>query len=212
MPRCDVIKKIVENKIFAVVRTSCKKSSIDISKALIEGGIKNIEITIGCKDVEEAISVISKIDGITVAAGSIITIEQAERAILAGAKLIVSPVLEVSLMKYCRRLGVPLITTASTTNEAYSAWKLGVDIIKLFPSKELGGVEYLKDMLKTMPFLPLMPTGGVDVENFSEYLEAGAKAVGIGKDFYDDENDLPAITKKAALATQKLKNIIQTDR
>ena len=195
---------IENNKIFPVVRTTDAKKAINISKALIDGGLKTIEITLSFKDAPLAIKEIAKIEGASVAAGSVITAEQAAIAVDSGAKLIVSPVLEMSIVKFCKSIKIPLVAGAATPTEAYEAWKLGVNIIKIFPAHALGGPEYLKDILTPMPFLHLMPTGGVNIDNFIDYLNVGAVAVGMGKAFYEDEYDLKAITKKAQLVNEKL--------
>jgi len=198
-----IYNNIEYKKIFAVVRTDCAEKAVNISKALIAGGIKVIELTMGFDGIFEAITEITKIPDVTVAAGSVLTAYQAEYAMRAGAKIIVSPVTEMRLIKLCKSNKMTIITGASTPNEAYNAWKLGVNIIKIFPVKALGGPTYIKDILTPMPFLHLMPTGGVNLNNFTEYLEAGACAVGIGHAFYKGKS-MEEITENAKLASQKL--------
>ena len=210
--KSNIISEIEKSRISVVVRTCNAQEAIDISKALIEGGLRIIEIIIGYADVYSAIEEISKIEGVSVAAGSVITAQQADCAINAGAKLIVSPVMEMSVLKLCKGIKIPLIIGASTSTEAYNAWKLGVSIIKIFPAHVLGGPEYIKDILTPMPFLHLMPAGGATIDNFTEYLKAGAVAVGMGKAFYAEEKDFKAITKKARLVSTKLDQFIETQR
>jgi len=207
-----VIQKILKNKVFAVVRSDDHKKAIDISKALIDGGFTDIEITASCKNSCCAISEIASIEGINVAAGSIITNQQADLAVKAGAKLIVSPVLEMSLLKHCRESKIPIITGASTANEAYNAWKLGVSVTKIFPAAAMGGPEYIKDILKPMPFLNIMPTSGVQINDFVDYLKAGAVAVGMGHALYEDENSYAAITKNAQKVSKILKDYIDSQQ
>lgn len=204
-----IINIIEQNKIFAVVRTNNTQKTIDISKALIEGGLKMIEIAMSCNDTSLAIKELSNIEGVSIAAGSVITEVQADSAIKAGAKLIVSPVEELRLIRLCRSRKIHIITGAATPNETYNAWKMGVDIIKITPAKVLGGSEYIKDILTLMPFLHLMPAGGVDLNNFTDYLEAGAVAVGIGKALYEDENDFSAITETARATVEKLNKYLE---
>jgi 2-dehydro-3-deoxyphosphogluconate aldolase/(4S)-4-hydroxy-2-oxoglutarate aldolase len=207
--KSKILDAMEKNKIFAVVRTDNAQKSIDISKALIDGGINIIEITMGYEDASYAIQELSKNNGVSIAAGSVITAEQAEQALEAGAKLIVSPILEMRLVKLCRARKVPIVIAAATPTEAYEAWKLGVNVIKIFPAKALGGPNYIKDILTPMPFLRLMPTGGVDFDNFTDYLRAGAVAVGMGNAFYADETDFSSITKKAKTAMTKLNNYLE---
>lgn len=199
-----ILETIRNEKIFAVVRTDNAQKAMDISKALIAGGIKIIEITMGCDDVNQAIAEIAKIEGVSVAAGSVITAKQAEDAIKAGAKLIVSPVHEDRLIKLCKGRKIPVVCGAATPNEAYQAWKSGVSAVKIFPAKDLGGPEYIRDILTPMPFLNLLPTGGVNKDNFTDYLDAGAYAVGIGKTLYAYESSCEEITKNAQNVLKKL--------
>ncbi|EKE04749.1 MAG: Keto-hydroxyglutarate-aldolase/keto-deoxy-phosphogluconate aldolase [uncultured bacterium] len=202
--KAKIIHNIEKNRIIGVVRTDNAQRAIDISKALIDGGIKIIEITMNYVNAPIVIGEISKISGISVAAGSVVTGAQADSAIAKGAELIVSPVAEMTLIKLCKGNAVPIITGAATPTEAYNAWKLGVNLIKVFPARELGGPDYICDVLTPMPFLPLIPTGGIDPDNFIEYLKNGAVAVGIGKGFYANEESLSTITEKAKSAVQKL--------
>lgn len=202
----QILGIIKESRVFAVVRTDNAQKAIEISKALIEGGIKIIEIAaVGCQDVNHAISEISAIEGVSVAAGSVVTARQADEAIKAGAKLIVSPINELRLIKLCKGRKMPVITGAATPNEAYQAWKSGVNVIKIFPANDLGGPEYIKDILTPMPFLNLVPTGGVNYDNFTDYLDAGAYAVGLGKTLYAYESSMEAVTEKARKVVEKLK-------
>lgn len=206
MIKHETIKRLEDNKIFAVVREKDPQKAIDIAKALIEGGLKTVEITTDCSDVCKAIYNLSNIDKILIGAGSIITNQQAQVGIQAGAKFLVTPVLEMSIVKFCKGRGIPLITGASTANEAYECWKLDNSIIKMYPAQAMGGPDYIKDILKSMPFLKLMPTSGVQLNDFIDYLNAGAVAVGMGKAFYGDNPDFATITKRAKLVSKKLED------
>ncbi len=201
----SIINKIEDSKIFAVVRADETNSTLDIAKALVEGGLKTIEISMDCPNAIQAIKELSQIKDLSVAAGSIISNKQAKVAIEAGAELIVSPVYEMSLVKFCKGYRVPFICGASTATEAYNAWKMGVSITKIFPVKALGGPRYIKDILKPMPFLRTMPTSGVHPEDFIEYLKSGAIAVGMGRTLYERETELSTITQKTKAVVQKLK-------
>jgi 2-dehydro-3-deoxyphosphogluconate aldolase/(4S)-4-hydroxy-2-oxoglutarate aldolase len=121
-----------------------------------------------------------------VCAGGIITLTQADCAFRSGAKLFASPIFQMSLVKISKNLRIPFIAGTSTANEAYNAWKSRVPLIKIFPADAMGGVEYIENILRQMPFLNLMPTGSVKLSEVSSYLKAGAKAVGVGRDFYQN--------------------------
>lgn len=200
-----IFNRIQKKKLVGVIRSSNSDKALSVAKAFVEGGLEIIEITLENKDSLKVIEEVSKMDGITVGAGSIITTNQAEQAILAGAKFLTSPVLEMNLVRLSKSYKVPVITSASTTNEAYQAWKSGVKYIKLFPAVDMGGARYIKDILKPMPFLKLIPTSGIGLDDFEDYLEAGATAVGLGKMFYKGL-DYDEIVTKTKTAVQRLMN------
>ena len=195
----NAIRAIYENKLVGIIREDDKEKAIEIAKAYIEGGIKIIEMVAPI----EAIKEVAKNENIFVARGGIITREQALDAISVGAKLLVSPILQMGLVKLSSSYKTPLILTATTPNEAYQAWKARVPLIKIFPSQQMGGAIYIQDLLRPMPFLNVIATGNVLLEDFHEYLEVGATAVTIGRDFwqyatYED------ITSRAQAAVEKI--------
>ena len=141
-----------------------------------------LEITIENEFIYDAIEEVSEFA--TVCAGGIITSAQADYAFQSGAKLFASPIFQMSLVKISKNLRIPFIAGTSTANEAYVAWKSRMPLIKIFPADAMGGVEYIENILRQMPFLNLMPTGSVKLSEIVSYLNAGARAVGIGRDFY----------------------------
>jgi len=189
------LEKLKGNKIIAVVRADNGEKALEISRALIKGGIKVIEVAVSFKEACTVIEELSKNPDIIVTAGSVITNNQAGLAIKAGAKLIVSPVAELNLVKLCKSYDVQVITAVSTPNEAYSAWKAGVNTVKIFPAKALGGPDYIKDILTPMPFLSLIPAGGVG-EDLVDYFKAGASAVSMARALYSDNDSFETIVSK----------------
>ena len=198
------VESIYNNKIIAVIRAEEPKEAVEKAKAMIEGGLRVFEITVEKGSLIPAVEELCKNKNITVTAGGIITSMRAQEAINAGARVIVSPVFQISLLKFCAGNKIPHIATVSTANEAYNAWKSRIPIIKLFPAKSMGQVEYLEDLLRPMPFLKLMPSGGITIDDFADYLKAGAIAVGIGRSLYKDAS-LKEITERAKYAVSQLK-------
>jgi len=190
----NVMELIAEEKIYPVVRSKNAKQAIDIAHALIDGGIKVMEIVVENPSLYEAIDEISK-DAV-VCAGGIITQQQAEQAITSGAKLFSSPIYQMNIVKISKNRKMPFIAGASTPNEAYEAWQSRVPLIKIFPVTALGGVQYIQDILRPMPFLNIMPMGHVKLTEVPDYIKAGAKAVGVGRDFYENIS-LNEVTKRA---------------
>jgi len=177
----NVIKQIIKNKIYGTVRADDTARTVEIASAYIEAGIKVLEINSSIEAIKE---VGAKNKGISVAAGGIITTAQAQEALEAGAKLLVSPILQMGLVKFSSWHKIPLILTATTPNEAYSAWKARIPLIKIYPIKDLGGSTYIEDLLRPMNFLNVMPTGGVETKDIKDYLASGASAVALGRELY----------------------------
>lgn len=190
----NVIKLLAEQKIYPIIRNNDKQIAIDTAKALIEGGMKLVEITIENATLYDAISEISK--EITVCAGGIITNQQADKAIQHGAKIFSSPIFQMNMVKISKNRQIPFISGASTANEAYLAWKTRVPLIKIYPVTALGGTLYVEDLLRPMPFLNIMPMGDVKLEDVPAYIKVGATAVGVGRNFYQGFN-FKEITKRA---------------
>ena len=200
------IEFITKNKIYAVVRGENPDHVIEIAEAIIQGGIKAIEVTVEKGALLPAVKELSRHKDIVVTAGGIITAKRAQEAIDNGAQIIVSPVLQNGLIKYCVGAGVPHIATVTTQNEAYMAWRARIPLIKISPAKSMGQVTYLEDLLRPMPFLNLMPAGGITHETFVDYLKAGAAAVALGRCLYKDI-PLDETKRRASLAVENLKNI-----
>ena len=200
----NLIKKISEEKIYPIIRCHDAKCAIDQANALIEGGIKLLEINVENSSLYEAINVISK--NAIVSAGGIITANQAAMAISAGAKIISSPIFQMNMVRISKDKHIPFIASTTTANEAYNAWKTRVPIIKIYPAKALGGVLYVEDLLRPMPFLNIMPSGNITLDEVVNYIKAGAVAVGVGRSFYHDST-LSEITQKAKIILEKLKDL-----
>ena len=178
----NYISTIAKEKIYPIIRCKDADQTVEIAKALIEGGIKVLEINVENVSIYEAINEISK--HATVCAGGIITSMQADYAFKNGAKLFASPIFHMNLVKISKNLGIPFIAGTTTANEAYTAWKSRIPLIKIFPAEAMGGTSYIENILRQMPFLNLMPTGDIKLRDVVSYLNAGARAVGVGRDFY----------------------------
>lgn len=196
----NVMELISEEKIYPIVRNKDAQKAIDIAHALIEGGIKVMEITVENPSLYSAITEISK-DAV-VCAGGIITQQQAEQALTCGAKLFSSPIYQMNMVKISKNRQMPFIAGASTPNEAYDAWKSRIPLIKIFPVTALGGVQYIEDILRPMPFLNLMPMGHIQLSEVMDYIKVGAKAVGVGRNFYEDLSNTEITNRAKEILSQ----------
>ncbi len=200
-----LLEHINSNKVFSIIRSDEKFEPLKIAKALIEGGLTTIEISLDIPNAGDIISELSKENDILLGACSVITVQQASCAIKAGAMYIDTPVFDMSIVKFAKGMGTPLIMGASTANEAYASWKLNSTLTKIFPTKAMGGVQYISDILRMLPFLTILASSGIEITDFVDYLKAGAAAVGIGKSLYADAKSYDDITNNAKIVRRKLK-------
>ena len=173
---------IAEDKIYPIIRDKNPERTVEIANALIDGGIRLLEINVESPAIYQVIRQIST--RAVVCAGGIITSTQGDCAFQSGAKLFASPIFQMNMVKISKNLRIPFIAGTTTANEAYNAWKSRIQLIKIFPAEAMGGVHYIESILRQMPFLNLMPTGDIKLDNVIPYLNAGAVAVGVGRDFY----------------------------
>ncbi len=201
------IEVIEKEKVFAVLRNTQPEETKNIIRALTDGGIKVIELVI---ETPETVKVIRDITNEPnrplIMAGGIITQRQAQIAIDSGADVIVSPVFQMNLVRLCKSQKIPLIMTATTPNEAYSAWKARTQLIKISPANPMGGAEYIEDILRPMKFINIIAAGSIKIDDIQAYLSAGAKAVGIGRALYKNLS-YSEITQKAILACKNAQSV-----
>ncbi len=198
----NLIELLSEEKIMPVLRGKDAKNIRDKAMALIDGGIKILEINIENTDMFHVIKEISQ--HANVCAGGIITSLQAKTAIEYGAQILSSPIFQMNIVKISKDRLVPYIAGTSTANEAYSAWKARIPLIKIYPITAMGGALYIEDLLRPMPFLKVMPTGNVKLSEVKDYINAGAHSVGVGRDFYEGYS-LSEITSRARKIVSELK-------
>ncbi len=174
------LSQILQHKVVAIIRGVQPEDVLHIVEALTEGGIKLVEVTLNSPNPLSAITQLRKRFGteLLVGAGTVLDAPSAKAAIAAGAQFIISPSLDVETIKETKRGGAVSIPGAFTATEILTAYKCGGDIIKVFPSTI--GPAYFKDLHGPFPHIPLMPTGGVNIENIAEFQKAGAVAFGVG--------------------------------
>lgn len=167
----ELIKKISDTGVIPVVKIDNAEDAVPLAKALKEGGLSCAEITYRTDAAEEAIRRISKeFPDFFVAAGTVLTKEQADSAINAGASFLVSPGLNPEIVKYCAQKGYPIIPGVATPSEVEMAMSLGLTYLKFFPAEAAGGVKMIKAMSAPYTKVKFMPTGGVSTKNLADYL------------------------------------------
>ena len=174
---------VLESGVIAVVRLPAAHRLHSVVRALAAGGVNAVEVTLTTPGAIETIASLAADDGLAggclIGAGTVLD-ESAARSVMdAGARFVVSPTLERTVMRVCRDRDVPCIPGAFTPTELLEAWRAGAQLVKLFPASAVGP-GYLREVLAPLPFLRLVPSGGVSLENAAEWIRAGAAAISVG--------------------------------
>jgi 2-dehydro-3-deoxyphosphogluconate aldolase/(4S)-4-hydroxy-2-oxoglutarate aldolase len=209
MEKSEVIKRLTDCGVVAVVRADSEDTAIKIAEACRKAGIVGIEITFtvpGAADIIRTLTNKYRPEEMLVGAGTVLDSETARIAMLAGANYIVSPYLDVPTVKTCLRYQVACMPGAMTVKEAMECMEAGADIIKIFPGN-LFGPKIIRAIKGPLPQARMMPTGGVNADNAAEWIRAGAVAVGAGSDLTagaktGDYDSITAIGKKMIAAVK----------
>lgn len=182
MDKIEILKKIKESGLVAVIRAESKEQAEKITDACIKGGVGAIELTftVPCADkLIEAMRAKYSNGEILIGAGTVMDAATARIAILAGAQFVVSPYFDPETVKTCNRYGIPSMPGVFTPAECVAAMEAGADVLKVFPG-DVAGAQFIKAFLGPVPHAQMMPSGGVDVDNVKQWIRAGAVAVGAG--------------------------------
>ncbi len=196
-PGESLIKDLQRHQLMVAVRTETPEDAYHAAMACVEGGIRFIEITFSVPGADEVIRRLRADERVTVGAGTVLSVNDARRALTAGASYIVSPNFDEDVVKFSKKEGVVSIPGACTPTEIYRAHKAGADIIKLFPFVELGGLDFLKAVRGPLPFVRYMLCGGANLDNVSKYLAADAAGILVGS----------AIIRRDFVATKEWESI-----
>ena len=204
------LSKIFEQKIIAIIRNMKPQDIIKVSEALFAGGIRILEITMNSNKPLEAIEeLVEKLgDKMIIGAGTVLDPETARLAITSGAKFILSPTVNIKTIRMAKNYGVVSIPGAYTPTEILYAYSYGGDIIKVFPATS---PSYLKAISGPLPHIPLLPTGGINLNNIKDFQEAGALGFGLGNALVDPKEEITdesllTLTKRAKLFVEAVFN------
>jgi 2-dehydro-3-deoxyphosphogluconate aldolase/(4S)-4-hydroxy-2-oxoglutarate aldolase len=199
---------IIDSGVIAVIRGMEVDKVVNIVDALLEGGVKALEITLnspGAIDLIEEVSERVKDTDAIVGAGTVLDGETARAAILAGAEFVFAPNLNQDVIEVCNRYGKVVIPGVMTPTEIVNAYQAGADLVKIFPAGVMGP-KYIKSVKGPLNHIPMMPTGGVGLDNAADFIEAGVVALGVGSALMDKEaiaeENYEVITEKAKKLTQ----------
>jgi 2-dehydro-3-deoxyphosphogluconate aldolase/(4S)-4-hydroxy-2-oxoglutarate aldolase len=164
-------------RVSAILRTDDQRKAAEAMSAALRGGFRIVEFTLTIPGVFELISEFSKREGVIVGAGTVLEVEQARRAVAAGASFLVSPVVDEAVIAAAGALGVAAMPGTHTPTEMLRAHRAGAQLCKLFPAPA-GGPAWLRSVMGPMPFLKVVPTNGIDLDNMEQWFAAGAWAGG----------------------------------
>lgn len=204
----EILTQILKDRLVGIIRTDSYEDAIKIADACIEGGIKIIEVTFTSSGAHNLIKELAnkyKDTDVIIGAGTVLDPETARIAILNGAEFIISPSLNLDLIKLCNRYNKLSIPGVMTITEIVEALELGVELVKVFPASSLG-MGFIKSVKAPIPQVMIMPTGGVSLDNALDWLEAGSSALGIGGSLTNlaKNGDFGKVTEMA----KELRNII----
>src|SRR5947199_6493938 len=181
MSKEDQLRHVLDAGIVAVVRSPDSQQLVEVTRALADGGVTVVEITMS---VPNALEVLRRVraalgDRVLLGAGTVLDSETARAVLLAGAEYVVAPTLNLDVIRVCQRYSKLVMPGAFTPTEILTAWEAGADVVKVFPA-EVVGPAFFKALRGPLPQVRLMPTGGVDLSTAAAFLQAGACCLGVG--------------------------------
>lgn len=210
MTSSEVIREIESTGLVAIIRAASSDELIDVVRALHEGGLTCIEVTMTTPNALEVISAAREAIGESAAigVGTVLDREEARAAIQAGAQYVVAPITDIPTIETCKENGVPVLPGAFTPTEVVRAWQAGADFVKVFPTSSVGP-KYIKDLRGPLPQIKLMATGGVDLNTAADFIRAGAAALGAGSSLITRQalakRDYESLRKTAAAFLERIR-------
>lgn len=196
----DLFETMHDEGVVAVLRSESVEQALAVADACVSGGVHFIEVTFSVPDADAAIRALNEDDAsrAIVGAGTVLTVDQANKAADAGASFIVAPIYDEEVLALCQQRELPYIPGCMTVNEMYRAHLAGCEVVKFFPSSQFSP-GFIKAVHAPLPQLNIMPTGGIDLDNAAQWISKGAFALGVGGNLTTVGDDgLAGITERAA--------------
>lgn len=186
LPKVKMLQKLTESGVIAILRQVPADRAEELAESLVAGGVTALEVTVQSVEALDTIEILAKnlAGRAIVGAGTVLDSETARMAIMRGADFILSPSLNQGVLQTALRYGKITIPGVMTPTEMVQAMEWGTDMVKIFPAASLG-VSYIKDIKGPLPHIPVVPTGGITLENIEDFIKAGAVACGIGGSLVD---------------------------
>lgn len=205
------LAQLRQHRAIAVIRSPSLDLAVQMAKATAAGGMQFIEITWNSDRAADTIQTLrSQLPDCTIGAGTLRTLDRFHDAIAAGAQFLFSPHVDPKAIETARNANLPIIPGALTPTEILTAWQAGATAVKVFPSSAVGGANYIRSLQGPLGDIPLIPTGGVTLDNTRDFLDAGAIAVGLSSDLFPKTlvaaEDWDAIARRTQAFIQSLAN------
>ena len=202
-------KLLEQHRAIAVIRTDNIEQGVKMAKAVAVGGMKIIEITWNSQQPAKIIQQLKQdLPECTIGTGTILTLEELNKAIASGIQFCFTPHVNQTLIKTAIDHNIPIIPGALSPTEIVTAWQAGASCVKVFPVQAIGGMAYIKGLQGPLGTIPLIPTGGITLENAPHFIQAGAIAVGLSSQLFPgdalDNQDWDVITQQAEILMQRL--------
>jgi len=187
--REQIVARLREVGIIPIIRATSADVALPVAEALLQAGLPVVEITMTVPNAIDAIGAVAKrfAGKMLLGAGTVTDAHTAKRAVDAGAEFIVSPCLVREVIDAAQHANAAVLPGALTPSEVFEAFRTGGDMVKIFPAQSVGGAAYLRALRGPFPGIPLVPTGGVTLENIGEMFKAGAAAVGVGSELISQD-------------------------
>src|SRR5215472_1152491 len=214
MTRDEVARKIREIGVVPVVRATSARHAQMAAEAVGAGGIPIAEVTMTVPGAIELIGELAKRIGgqVLIGAGTVLDAATAARCLDSGAQFVVSPGFDPETVRFVKARNVLMMAGALTPTEVINAWKAGSDFVKIFPCGSMGGAKYIKALKGPLPHVPMIPTGGVNLETAADLIRAGSEALGIGGELVSGAALAAGDTKSITEAARKYVGIVQETR
>ena len=209
IPNSHWLTLLKKHRVIAVIRAHKKDLARKMAVSVASAGMHLIEITWNTPEAGKLIEQLRvELPDCIIGTGTLLNLEQMQQAVLAGAQFLFTPYIDYSIIQAAVNQNVPVIPGALTPTEIVTAWKNGASCVKVFPIQAVGGAEYIKSLQAPLGQIPLIPTGGVTVENAAEFLRAGAIAIGLSSELFPKHmilsEDWDLITRRAEILLENI--------
>lgn len=207
-------QQIEQSRIIAIIRGVEEQHMIETAQALLRGGIPVMEVTLNTPGALRSIGTLQERfgDQMYIGAGTVLDLDDAKQTISAGASFLVTPNIDLEVIRHCAAQGIPIFPGAMTPSEIVQAWKAGADAIKIFPGASLG-IQYIKELQGPLGHIPMVAVGGVNEDNVAEFLQTGCYALGIGGSLINLKEiaagNYDWVTAKAQRLTSRIQSFLQ---